>query len=119
VSTIGEGSTGDGAPDGAAYEQIQASFEFDELRTRFRRFVFPMSAAFLLWYLAYVLLASFAKDFMSIRVPADTNLTVGLYVGLLQFVTTFLITTIYVGFANNRLDPAAEMLRTEIEGSHK
>ena len=115
MSSSGEGSTGDEI----AYEQIQASFEFDELRTRFRRFVFPMSAVFLLWYLAYVLLASFAKDFMSIRVPAGSNLTVGLYIGLLQFVTTFLITTIYVSFANNRLDPASEMLRHEIEGTDK
>jgi uncharacterized membrane protein (DUF485 family) len=102
-----------------SYEQIQSSFEFDELRTRFRRFVFPMSVAFLLWYLAYVLLASFAKDFMSMKVPADTNLTVGLYIGLLQFVSTFLITTIYVTFANNRLDPEAEMLRSRIEGTHR
>lgn len=113
-------STGDHpVEDGVSYEQIQSSFEFDELRTRFRRFVFPMSVAFLLWYLVYVLLASFAKDFMSIRVPAGTNLTVGLYIGLLQFVTTFLITTIYVSFANNRLDPAAEMLRDEIEGTNR
>lgn len=115
MSTTGERSTGDGID----YEQIQSSFEFDELRTRFRRFVFPMSVVFLLWYLAYVLLACFAKDFMSIRVPAGSNLTVGLYIGLLQFVTTFLITTIYVSFANNRLDPASEMLRNEIEGSDR
>lgn len=105
--------------DAVSYEQIQGSFEFDELRTRFRRFVFPMTAAFLLWYLIYVLLATYAADFMSIRVPAGSNLTVGLYIGLLQFVTTFLITTIYVSFANNRLDPAAEMLRREIEGTDK
>jgi uncharacterized membrane protein (DUF485 family) len=118
VSTTGE-EPNDGNSSGVSYEQIQGSFEFDELRTRFRRFVFPMSAAFLLWYLAYVLLATFAKDFMSIRVPAGSNLTVGLYIGLLQFVTTFLITTIYVSFANNRLDPAAEMLRSEIEGTDR
>ena len=105
------------AGDGTSHEQIQTSFEFVQLRTRFRRFVFPMSVAFLLWYLAYVLLACFAKDFMSIRVPAGSNLTVGLYIGLLQFVTTFLITTIYVSFASSRLDPASEMLRREIEGS--
>ena len=119
MSSAGERPTADGVSSDISYEQIQSSFEFDELRTRFRRFVFPMTVAFLLWYMAYVLLASFAPDFMSTKVPADSNLTVGLYIGLLQFVTTFLITTIYVSFANNRLDPAAEMLRTEIEGTDR
>ncbi|MGI8816810.1 MAG: DUF485 domain-containing protein [Pseudonocardia sp.] len=101
------------------YEQMQATPEFAGLRRRLRWFVFPMSALFLLWYLAYVLLASFAKGFMSTRLPADSNFTVGLYIGLLQFVTTFAITTIYVGFANNQLDPVAERLRIEIEGSEQ
>jgi uncharacterized membrane protein (DUF485 family) len=102
---------------GTIYEQVQASPEFADLRARLRRFVFPMSAAFLLWYLAYVLLASFAPDFMAIKLVGNIN--VGLVIGLLQFVTTFLITTIYVRYANNHLDPAAERLRLRIEGEDR
>jgi uncharacterized membrane protein (DUF485 family) len=98
------------------YEQMQATDEFLELRRRLRRFIFPMSALFLAWYLAYVLLATFAPEFMSTKLPADSYLTVGLYIGLLQFITTFAITTLYVRWANNHLDPAAERLRIEIEG---
>lgn len=95
------------------YEEVQASPEFVELRSRLRRFVFPMSAAFLVWYLAYVLLASFAPAFMAVKLVGNIN--VGLVIGLLQFVTTFLITTLYVRYANNHLDPAAEQLRLRIE----
>lgn len=98
------------------YEQIQATDDFVELRRRLRRFIFPMSVLFLAWYLAYVLLATFAPAFMSTRLPASSYLTVGLYIGLLQFVTTFAITTIYVHWANTHLDPPAERLRIEIEG---
>ncbi len=98
------------------YEQIQATDEFLELRRRLRRFVFPMSAVFLAWYLVYVLLATFEPAFMATKLPADSFLTVGLYIGLLQFVSTFAITTLYVRWANNHLDPAAERLRIEIEG---
>ena len=65
-----------------------------------------MSAAFLVWYLAYVLLASYARDFMAVKLFGNIN--VGLVIGLLQFVTTFAITTIYVRYANKHLDPAAE-----------
>ncbi len=103
--------------EGTVYEQVQASAEFVELRRRLRGFVFPMSAAFLVWYLAYVLLATFAPAFMATKVTG--NITWGLIIGLLQFVSTFVITTLYVGYANNRLDPVAERLRLEIEGNEK
>ena len=109
MSTTNERSSG------TIYEQVQASPEFADLRSRLRRFVFPMSAAFLIWYLVYVLLASFAPDFMAIKVWGNIN--VGLIIGLLQFVSTFAITMLYVRYANRHLDPAAEKLRERIEGA--
>jgi uncharacterized membrane protein (DUF485 family) len=96
------------------YEQVQRTGEFQDLRRRLRQFVFPMSAAFLLWYLLYVLLASYAPAFMATVLAGD--ITVGLVIGLLQFVSTFAITAIYVHYANRRLDPRAERLRERIEG---
>jgi uncharacterized membrane protein (DUF485 family) len=96
------------------HERVQAAPEFAELRSRLRRFVFPMSAVFMLWYLAYVLLASYAPEFMGI--PVLGNINVGLVVGLLQFVTTFVITGLYVRYADTRLDPVAEKIRTRMEG---
>lgn len=107
--------TTDDRSTGTVYEQVHDSPEFADLRSRLRRFVFPMSAAFLIWYLAYVLLASYAPGFMSIKVMGNIN--IGLIIGLLQFVTTFVITTVYVRYANTRLDPLAEELRQRIEGS--
>ncbi|MFC5947145.1 DUF485 domain-containing protein [Pseudonocardia lutea] len=109
MSTTGERSAG-----GTTYQRVQASPEFGDLRRRLRRFVFPMSALFLIWYLTYVLLASYAPAFMATKLAG--NVTVGLLIGLLQFVSTFLITTLYVRFADRTLDPAAERLRHEIEG---
>jgi uncharacterized membrane protein (DUF485 family) len=41
---------------------------------------------------------------------------VGLIMGLLQFVTTFGITWLYVRHANRNLDPLATELRDELEG---
>ena len=95
------------------YERVQNSQEFQQLRRRFRNFVFPMTAFFLAWYLLYVLLAAYAHDFMSIRVAG--NITVGLLFGLGQFVSTFAITMIYARWANRRFDAAADELRREIE----
>ncbi|MEK8225211.1 DUF485 domain-containing protein [Oerskovia sp. M15] len=96
------------------YQRVQHSPEFQDLRRRFRNFVFPVTAFFLVWYLVYVLLADYAHDFMSIRVSG--NITVGLLFGLGQFVTTFAITMIYARWANKRFDPVAEDMRRQIEG---
>ncbi|GAA1569770.1 DUF485 domain-containing protein [Leucobacter aridicollis] len=94
------------------YEEFQASPEFQDLKRTLRRFVFPLTAAFLAWFLAYVLLGAFAHDFMA---QPLLGMNVGLWLGLLQFVTTFGITTAYVMFANRRIDPRTEALRAELE----
>ena len=93
---------------------VQASPQFQELRTRLRRFIFPMTALFLVWYLSYVLLGAYAHDFMAQKVFGNIN--VGLLLGLGQFVSTFLITGLYVRFANRELDPRAAAIREELEG---
>ncbi len=97
------------------YQDVQDSPDFRELRRRLRRFVFPASIGFLVWYLAFIMLASYAREFMAIRVLGNINM--GLVIGLLQFVSTFALTTIYVRYAERRLDPLAEQLRERIEGS--
>lgn len=94
-------------------EQVQAGPEFTELRRRLRGWVFPTSAAFLLWYLAYVLLASYAREFMATSVSGPV--TVGLLVGLAQFASTFALTAAYVRFARRRIDPLAAQIRAELE----
>ncbi|WP_063036495.1 DUF485 domain-containing protein [Nocardia grenadensis] len=92
----------------------QTSPEFQELRNRLRRFIFPMAALFLLWYLGYVLLGAYAHDFMATPVFGEVN--IGLLLGLGQFLSTFVITGLYVRFANRELDPRAAALRAELEG---
>jgi uncharacterized membrane protein (DUF485 family) len=107
-------STTDVAPTGDIdYVAVQRSAPFRELRRTQRSFVFPLSVAFLVWYFVYVLLSSFATEFMSQHVWGDV--TVGLLFGLGQFVTTFAITMWYVSYANKRLDPKAEAIRAELE----
>jgi uncharacterized membrane protein (DUF485 family) len=72
-----------------------------------------MSAAFLLWYVAFVLLASYARGVMA--TPVSGPITVGLLVGLAQFASTFALTAAYVRFARRRIDPLAEQIRTGLE----
>ena len=95
------------------YRQAQESAEFTELRRRFRRFAVPMTVAFLAWYLLYVLLSTYASDFMSTKVFGNVN--IGILLGLGQFVTTFVITTLYVRHAARSTDPIADEMRERLE----
>ena len=112
---MGHDPSAPGAPPSASvdFTEVQQRPQFQELRKRHRSFVFPMAAAFLLWYFLYVLLADYAHEFMS--TPVWGNVNIGLLLGLLQFVSTFGITMWYVSYANRRLDPIAEELRNDLE----
>lgn len=93
---------------------MQESAQFQQLRSTFRNFTFPMSVLFFVWFLAYVLLATYNPALMGKPIFGTINL--GVIMGLLQFVTTFLITWIYIKFANKNLEPRAAAIRQEMEG---
>jgi uncharacterized membrane protein (DUF485 family) len=99
------------------YLEIQRSDEFAGLRKSLRGFVFPMTAAFFLWYALYVLLSAYARDFMAIKIVGHIN--VALLLGLLQFVSTFVIAWLYSRYADKNLDPVADRIRAELDGDVK
>ncbi|MCB5907327.1 DUF485 domain-containing protein [Streptomyces pinistramenti] len=103
-------------PGGVPYPftEVQASGEFAELRHAHRSFAFPLTVAFIAWYLAYVLLSSYAGGFMALKILGHVN--VALVLGLAQFLTTFLIAWWYSRHAAARLDPRAEAIKTRLEG---
>jgi uncharacterized membrane protein (DUF485 family) len=94
------------------YLAVQRSNDFALLRRRVRRFIFPMTVAFFLWYALYVLLCAYARDFMSIKIVGNIN--VALVFGLLQFVSTFLIAWYYSRYAARELDPLADKVAADL-----
>jgi uncharacterized membrane protein (DUF485 family) len=95
------------------YLAVQNSQEFAGLRKTLRSFVFPMTVAFFLWYALYVLLSAYARGFMGVKLFGNIN--VALVLGLLQFVSTFLIAWYYAKFAAQRVDPTADKIKDELE----
>ena len=94
------------------YLEVQNSEEFGRLRRTLRSFIFPTTAAFFLWYALYVLLSAYARDFMAIKLIGNIN--VALVLGLLQFVSTFLIAWYYSRFAASKVDPIADEIHASI-----
>ena len=90
------------------YDRLHETAEFQELRRRFRRFAFPATVAFLVWYLLYVVLSNWATGFMGYKLVGNIN--VALVFGLLQFVTTFALAWAYARYMNRQVDPIARQL---------
>ncbi|MFJ8823582.1 DUF485 domain-containing protein [Streptomyces sp. NPDC102467] len=110
-----------GSPDSAPalpsteeFVEVQQSAEFGELRQAHRSFAFPITIAFIAWYLVYVLLSNYAGDFMGTKLFGNIN--VALVLGLAQFLTTFLIAWWYARYSAAKLDPKAEAIKTRMEG---
>lgn len=101
-------------PSTEEFVEVQESAEFAELRRSYRSFAFPLTVAFIAWYLLYVLLSNYAGDFMGTQVVGNIN--VALILGLAQFLTTFLIAWWYSRHAAAKLDPKAEAIKSRMEG---
>lgn len=98
--------------DEAVWVETQNSAEFKELRKKFRNFAFPVTIAFLVWYFGYILLTAFARDWVSIEVAPNINIAIIL--GVLQFVSTFVIAWLYERHSTKHLDSASDQLRDKV-----
>ncbi|WP_392669478.1 DUF485 domain-containing protein [Streptomyces sp. LN785] len=105
--------TGPVQPTTVQFTEVQASAEFAELRRAHRSFAFPLTIAFVVWYLLYVLLSNYAGGFMGTKVYSNIN--VAFVFGLAQFATTFLIAWLYSRHAAAKLDPKAEAIKSRME----
>ena len=93
------------------YDRLADSADFIELRRRYRAFVVPATIGFLAWFILYVVLSNWAHDFMSTKVVGNIN--VALVIGLLQFLTTFVIAWLYSRYSVKNLDPLSSKLEAE------
>lgn len=97
----------------AAYARIAQTSDFAELRRRYRRFAFPATLAFMVWYITYVICNNWARGFMD--TPVVGHINVAVVFGLLQFASTFAIAFFYARHAGRALDPLATKLRQDFE----
>ncbi len=88
------------------WEGIEHSPEFQELLSRRRSFVLPATIFFLVYYMAFILLAGYAEDFMGSSVYE--GLTVGYCLALTQFLMVLVLGIMYLRRADQEYDPLAK-----------
>ncbi|MER6425482.1 DUF485 domain-containing protein [Streptomyces sp. NPDC001137] len=91
------------------YLEVQRSAAFQDVRSRYLRFVVPGVVVFLVWYVAYLVTATTAPRLMAHPVAGAMN--VAMLAGLGQFLSTFLFAWAYARHARLRRDRAALELR--------
>src|ERR1044071_5930645 len=96
----------DDALKGVDWEGIERSPEFQELVSKRRSFVLPATIFFLTYYMAFILLAGYAEDFMASSVYE--GLTVGYVLALTQFVMVFALGLWYLRKSEKEFDPLAD-----------
>ena len=88
------------------WEGIERSEEFRELVKKRRSFVVPATIFFLAYYMAFIIVAGYAPDFMGESVYE--GLTVGYCYALTQFVMVFVLGIWYLRKAEKEFDPLAD-----------
>ncbi|HEX8121336.1 MAG TPA: DUF485 domain-containing protein [Solirubrobacteraceae bacterium] len=88
------------------WRAAEESPEFQELVQRQRRFIVPATIFFLGWYLGFIILAGYAKDFMGRSIYE--GFTVGYGLALTQFLMTWGLGWLYMRKASRDFDPLRE-----------
>lgn len=101
--------------DTGVWERTASQPQYSQLKSRYRRFVLPIVLTTLVWYFVYVLLGTYAREFMA--TPVFGNINVAIILGLSQVVLSFVFATLYIRYANRRLDPLSDALRENAEAT--
>ncbi|WP_134734590.1 DUF485 domain-containing protein [Amycolatopsis nivea] len=97
------------------YAWIERGPDFRRAKRSLNRFVRLATIFFLAWYGLYVVLGMFASDLMA--TPVFGTINIGLLLGLAQFISTFIITGLYVRFTNRKLAVLVAQVRVTDEGT--
>jgi uncharacterized membrane protein (DUF485 family) len=95
-----------------ATEAVGKDPEMVELEQRHRRFVWPATVFFLIYYLALNVLAGAAPDLMGTKLFGQ--FTFGYLFALSQFLMAFVVAWVYSRWAASRIDPLATDLREKL-----
>ena len=95
-----------------ATEAVGRDPEMVELEQRHRRFVWPATVFFLVYYMALNILAGTSPDLMGKKLLGE--FTFGYLFALSQFAMAFVVAWVYSRWAARRIDPLATDLREKL-----
>jgi uncharacterized membrane protein (DUF485 family) len=88
---------------GSLGEEVEKSYEYQEMLKRRRALIAPLSFLTLGIYYAFILALAFFPEALSVRIGEGVT-TIGIWLGLGVIFATFAITAIYVHQANKKVE---------------
>ena len=95
---------GDKLMDTTAVAGIRSNPLFDALVSRRRRFVAWLTAATVIPYYAFILIAGFAPNILATKFSSTSVINIGWPVGIALIVGTWCLTGVYIRRANGEFD---------------
>jgi uncharacterized membrane protein (DUF485 family) len=95
-----------------AHEMLESK-EFNGLVSRRWRLSIILTACLFVLYYGYIVLIAIDKSFMARKIGAVT--TLGIPLGVLVIVLSWVLTAIYVMWANNIYDPEVNKLKDQMK----
>jgi len=95
-------------------EPIKNHPRFVQLQKERRKVAFILSLAVLFVYFAFILTIAFEPTLLAQTISKDSVITIGIPIGIFVIVFSFLMTGIYVYFANRQFDIYTNEIHTDI-----
>jgi uncharacterized membrane protein (DUF485 family) len=109
---LSPGAPSDGTVTQSVADAAARDPEMVELERRHNRFVWPVTAFFLVYYLSLNVLAGVAPELMGRKLFGE--FTFGYLFALSQFLMAFVVAWAYTRYAKRRLDPLSADLRDRL-----
>ncbi len=96
-------------------QEVVNSEKFKKLVTKRWAVSFSLLIILFIMYYGYIMTIALQKDFIASKVIAGGSTTVGIVLGLGVILGAWLLTIVYVIWANKKYDPAVAEIKKEIQ----
>jgi uncharacterized membrane protein (DUF485 family) len=95
-----------------ASQPVQETVEFKELVSTRLRVSLALTAAMFVAYFGFILVVAFNKTFLAQRIGEHVTIGIPIAIGVIIF--AWVLTGIYVWWANSRYDSAVQRMRSQL-----
>jgi len=102
--------------DNQLVERIKSDPNFQTLVTERSKFAWKLTIAMLVVYFSFILTIAFSPSTLGTPLGSDTVTTVGIPVGIVIIIFSFVLTGIYVKRANTEFDDLTQKIKDKAKG---
>ncbi len=102
--------------DNQLVERIKSDPNFQTLVTERSKFAWRLTIAMLVVYFSFILTIAFSPSTLGTPLGSDTVTTVGIPVGIVIIIFSFVLTGIYVKRANTEFDDLTQKIKDKAKG---